>query len=389
MSPQSADFPLDALRRHLYMIGATGYGKTELIKKVIYGLSYNPDITCTTMFVTPHEKDAREIARWKENAQGHGENLIYIDMNLLDDWYPVLNPFEIVDRNNKSEVDIFSNMLTSVIDDLVANSELSPNMVTLLVPCVSVVIKYSGSLVSLQDFMDENTNEIWITRGLKSENPMHRRFFKYGFHRPNLSATKNSVYIKLQQILNSEPLYRMLCGKSTINIREIMNSKKLVVWNLSPGDAGDDPAIIFGRFVIAIVQSLALMRKKRWHPDKRVPLFLYIDECQDYMSYNKSVDKLIRHSRKFGLHLGLIQQSYAEGMSAGLAETVKQCMNIQICGTSHSPKAMSAMAGQFKVKPEVLAGHQWGKGEFVVKVGEDKPYAFYNKTHLLEDSNAM
>jgi hypothetical protein len=69
--------------------------------------------------------------------------------------------------------------------------------------------------------------------------------------------------------------------RSTIDLRRIMDERKIVLLNLSKGRLGEDNAALLGALFITNLQLAAMSRIDVPETD-RPDLFLYVDEFQDF-----------------------------------------------------------------------------------------------------------
>jgi len=111
----------------------------------------------------------------------------------------------------------------------------------------------------------------------------------------------------------------ILCQKnSTINFRQAMDSKKIILVNLSKGLAGEDVLRLFGALIVSRMQS-AVMSRANIPMDQRVPFYLYIDEFQNFTT--DTFEEILSESRKYGLGLYLTNQLIGQ-LSEKLRDTV-------------------------------------------------------------------
>ncbi|MBI2633203.1 MAG: hypothetical protein HYW78_02310, partial [Parcubacteria group bacterium] len=87
---------------------------------------------------------------------------------------------------------------------------------------------------------------------------------------------------KVGQFLSTS-LIRNIVGqkKSTINLWDIMNNKKILIMNFSKGRIGEDSAALLGSLMITKIQ-LAAMSRVDIPEQERQDFYLYIDECQTF-----------------------------------------------------------------------------------------------------------
>jgi len=251
--------PYDEMKRHTYIVGQSGSGKSELIKLMFYSLQTSNSTKKTIFVIDPHGDLADEIKAFKLN-HAQRSRVIFIDPSLDAQYTPVVNPFDI-DTSDNRVIDILSQELVGVFQQIISDSSLSLQMEALLNPCIATLLRMGGqSLKDLQRFMDDTQNDRYIRKGMESPNLNHAEFFKYSFRKKAYSTTKQAIYTRIQSLLNFEQFSQLLIGKSTINLEDSINSGKIIIVSLPQGKMGSDASISSGKFLIALIQTYVLKR---------------------------------------------------------------------------------------------------------------------------------
>lgn len=359
--------PEDARRRHTYITGQSGAGKSELLKVFIraYCRSRAP---VSLVVIDPHGDFAAQVARMPEVATSG--RLIFVHPRLSPGMTASINPFELTDRSEEA-VHVMAEQLASVFNELVrhaGHTGLSGNMGALLVPCLSTLLTRPGSSIrDLQIFMDDKLNRDLWEAGCRSRIPAHRDFFREQFHGRQFDSTKMALHTRIQSLLNSPVLGRLLMGRSTVDLEAAVNAGKIVVFALPKGKTGGDTAHLFGVFVLAMLQGIA-MRREDIPERERVPIHAFIDECQNFLS--PSVKTILDETRKFGLHLTLAQQHVGQDMAPDLMAAVISNTAVKMCG-QNDVKTLKAMDERMGVGVEAL--QRLSVGQFFVKVSGSAP----------------
>ena len=110
--------------------------------------------------------------------------------------------------------------------------------------------------------MDDERNGNLVNHGKQSPNEAHREFFQNAFFNKSYGATKQSIYTKIQSLLNSPGFANFIAKPSTFNLEAELNGKKLILFNLSKGKMGDDSSEAAGRFIVAMIQSI--IKRRAW-----------------------------------------------------------------------------------------------------------------------------
>jgi CxxC-x17-CxxC domain-containing protein len=135
-----------------------------------------------------------------------------------------------------------------------------------------------------------------------------KEFSRYS-QRYEVEATA-AIQNKIGQFISS-PLVRNIIGqeKSTIDIRKIMDEKKILIMNLSKGRIGEDSSRLLGALLITKLQLAAMSRVDILEKD-RSDFILYIDEFQNFST--DSFANILSEARKYRLSLVLAHQYIAQ-----------------------------------------------------------------------------
>jgi hypothetical protein len=399
------------LKAHCYIAAGSGHGKSELIKTMLYGLLKQRQ---GCILFDPHGDIAEEVTRWKE-FKDHPERLIYFYPYLAGRdlaTVPVLNPLSPLYQAEDldSAVENFIAVLSSVVG---GDWDMSSRMKLLLRPCLYSLAKHKDStLYDVIAFMAESpTPESGKTaRGGKyranddetdmpsgpSLTPLVDRAKKELTNRALLDTlatffdrtydtTKAAIRDRLRTLLSSNALDRCLGGTSTIDLAAAMDSGKFIVFNLSAGMLGEDTSNAFGRFLLASIQNMA-MRRQAQGKDERRPVFTFIDEADRYLS--ESVKKIVKETRKYGLHLAIAQQITGAGMNDDMRRAIFGNSFVRIAGApggdKESARDMEDLTGVPREEIKALA-----RGEFYAKRGNLPARKFTVSPFLMNGRNTM
>lgn len=367
-------------QKHTYITGGSGSGKSVLIENLIHQYLIKHD--SSTVLIDPHGDIAQEILGYKENI--NSERIIYIDPFLADGYSPCINPFQTDDVSEKNIAYLSQEIIKAFLEILDSDISFTTNMKALLEPCVSTLLRMkNSSLEDLQKFMNDETNSTLISEGKKSNNPVFKSFFESGFNNSNFSVTKQAIYSKIQTLLNSYTFYNLIVGKSTIDLEKELNSKKLIIINLSKGKLGDESSRAYGKFIISKI--LSIVKKRAEEPEhSRVPIHIFIDEAQNYIS--SSIEEILTESRKYKLYLTLAQQIFGQNMDTQLKEIVLNNTFIKFVG-KNSGRTLKVMADEINMDSQKL--QNLAVGEFYCKGGTNTAFKFKTHSMLLNHINSM
>ncbi len=291
-------------RRHTYVIGSTGMGKSVLLTNVAYqdmveGRGF--------AFIDPHG-DAVELLLSKV-PEDRIDDIVYFDPADIE--HPIgMNMFEFTSPDQKDFiVQEGINMLQSLFDPnnqgffgprgqhMFRNAALllmsDPNGATFIdIPqCFTdpAFVKEKLQYVTDKSVYDYWTKEFPASQKSNDAGEVITWFSsKWG---PFLSNTI------MRNILGQR--------KSGFNIREIMDSKKIFLVNLSKGRLGDINSQLLGMILVMKFQQAAMSRADI-PEDERQDFCLFVDEFQNFAT--ESFESILSEARKYRLNLFLANQ---------------------------------------------------------------------------------
>ncbi len=288
----------DDRRRHFYVIGKTGMGKTALLQNMMVQDVENGE---GFGFVDPHGEAAEELLDFIPPERIN--DVVYF--NPADVSHAIgFNVLEHVDEDKRHLVasglmGIFKKIWPDV---------WSARMEYILNNTVLALLEYPNStMLGINRMMADKNYRRDVVR--KVSDPMVKSFWKNEFGRYSeqfaVEATA-AIQNKVGQFL-SAPLIRNIVGQvnSTIDMREIMDDGKILILNLSKGKIGEDNAKLLGGLLVTKLQ-LAAMSRVDIPEEERKDFFLYIDEFQNFAS--KSFVTILSEARKYRLGLILAHQ---------------------------------------------------------------------------------
>lgn len=383
-------------RIHSWITGTPGSGKSELMKSMILqDIRQNLKKDCSIVVIDPNGDFTKEIAQFKENKEPFmKDKLIYIDLDLFKGEYtPVINPFQLTESANKDrEIDLQNQQISKALEEI-CNSfgqPLTSQMQTILYNCVSVLLeREDSSLWDLQTMVNPTTKnnpdaQILIEAGRNSTNPATRSFFREVWENiVTFKGSKEGIYTKTQRLLNMPSFSNMVTGRSTVKLKEAIDSNKLLLFNLAVGNLGDQAPLFIGKIIVSLLQSISFQRAGIEKEDRK-PVYLYIDEFQDFVS--PSMIRILTQGRKYKMYLTIANQFLGQGMEGEEQDAILGTTKIKIIG-ANSHKTLSALSRETDAEIELLKKLQ--VGEFMVKVGEAQPFVLSSSIESLDDKNAM
>ncbi len=288
--------------RHLYIIGQTGTGKSGILELLTISDIYSP---YGFAVIDPHGDYAQNIL--KRIPAERAADVVYF--NPADTEFPMgFNPLEVYDPKLKTHT---SSELIGVIKRMFENS---------WGPRLEYILRYS--ILALLDY--PNATMLDITRILTEKkfrnevltyvaDPVVRNFWTIEFASWNDKFMTEAIAPILNKVgaFTANPLVRNIIGqpKSSFNIRQIMDERKILIVNLSRGLVGEDNAALLGALLVTKVQ-MAAMSRADMAGEHRTPFYLYVDEFQNFAT--DSFATILSEARKYGLNLTVANQYTAQ-----------------------------------------------------------------------------
>lgn len=301
----------DDRRRHLYVVGKTGMGKTAMLQNMaIQDIQQGRGVG----FVDPHGEAAEELLDFVPSNRIN--DVIYV--NPADLEYPIA--FNVMERVDLEHRHLVASGLMGVFKKIWPDV-WSARMEYILNNSILALLEYPGStLLGINRMMSDSDFRKKVVD--KITDPMVKSFWVNEFarytQRYEVEATA-AIQNKVGQFI-SAPLIRNIIGQigSTINMREVMDKGKILILNLSKGRIGEDNSMLLGALLITKIQ-LAAMSRVDMPEEERRDFFLYVDEFQNFAT--ESFVNILSEARKYRLALILAHQYIAQ-----MDETVRDAV---------------------------------------------------------------
>lgn len=323
-------------RLHTYITGGSGSGKSEAIKSLIWHY-LTKDTRTGLILLSPNGEICEQVARFWVNVEN--DRLIYIEPN-FDGFFPCLNPFDIPNKENLSDIEAekYAESFRSVFEELL-QGEFTAQMNTLLMAVLPVIFKLpNSSIYDLIDFLepqndDKKHNEkVFNYIKFAQENIDNKGILEFlntqFLHDNSYNRTKSGIHTRLRYLFNSTIMQAVFVGKSTLDIEQAIEQKKLIIFNFAKGKMPLEYKIL-GLFVIATIKIISFRRDGKTH---FTPCHLFIDEFQNFIT--PSLQEILEESRKYKLYLTLAQQQAGARMGKGLFASILGNTAIKITGAN-------------------------------------------------------
>ncbi|MBI1833219.1 MAG: type IV secretory system conjugative DNA transfer family protein [Candidatus Andersenbacteria bacterium] len=296
-------FAREDRRRHMYLIGQTGTGKTTMfLNMIVQDIKAGEGVGV----VDPHGDLIEDILL--HIPPERQQDVILFDPRDRD--FPV--GFNMLEVQDEAQKDLVVNEVVEILQKLAAR--LNPESIGpmfehyLRNALLALVEDPNSTLIDVpRMFVDEPFRTQILTR---LSNPVVKQFWEQEFkqsQRGQMSADMLSYVIsKLGRFIGNETV-RNLIGQahSSFDVRKIMDEKKILLCNLSKGQLGDINSDLLGFVLVSKIQIAALGRANV-PAEQRPDFYLYLDEFQNFTT--DSIATILSEARKYRLNLNLTHQ---------------------------------------------------------------------------------
>jgi len=288
-------------RRHFYIVGQTGTGKTSLLQEMIRQdikngegvgvIDPHGDLIEAALINIPNER-IEDVVLFEpfDTNRPCGLNMLEWDTPEQKD-FAVSEMITIFSKLFPPEIigPMFEHYIRNAMLALMANKENPGTLVEI------------PRIFTDQDFLEDRLKKV--------TDPLVRSFWLREWAQTT-GATRSDmlgyVVSKVGRFVENE-MMRNIIGQSFsgFNLDKIMDEGKIFLANLSKGLTGEINSSLLGLILVSKMQ-IAAMRRANILQEKRKDFYLYIDEFQNFTT--DSIATILSEARKYRLNLILAHQ---------------------------------------------------------------------------------
>jgi CheY-like chemotaxis protein len=311
----------EALKRHAYILGQTGTGKSTLLKSMILDAAQKGEGFCV---LDPHGDLFEDV--YQQLPDHRKKDIVLFDMTNLAQ-SKKLNILE-CDKGNEAQLNTLIQDLGEILEGnydmkhqggtqfdmffraaiLLAHHEhtirLKGNPTLEIVEKIIESDQFRENL--LNNISDENIKKIF--RRVSEFSGDHSWANYVPYINSKLSFFTDNYY--LNELFNAK--------KSTLDFREIMDKKKILLVRLDKGLIGRKNLSLVGRIFMSKM-LMAVMSRSNIKRENRVPFYIFIDEFQNFI-HNEIADAMAE-VRKYNVSLIMANQNISQ-LGKSMAESV-------------------------------------------------------------------
>ena len=285
-------------RRHLYIVGKSGVGKSKLLELLMrQDVAYGHGLC----FIDPHGDVIEAMMDYipKERI----EDVCMIDPGDVD--FPAsFNPLANVDP-------LFKFQLTQGLIE-VMEKQFGANWTPRLehvfrFTCLALLDYPHATMRGMISMLTDRNYRQKVVEYITDD--MVKRFFAIEFADWSEKFDTDAIIPlvnKLGQFL-SDPLLRNIFGQkqNKIDISELMNEGKIIFINLSKGRIGEENSSFFGSMFLTKIKQAGMERASIPEAERR-DFYLYIDEFHNIVT--QTFENILSEARKYALNLTIAHQ---------------------------------------------------------------------------------
>jgi len=299
-------------RKHIYIVGKTGMGKTNLLETMAISDIQSGKGVC---ILDPHGEFAEKMLDYVPRSRIN--DVFYFNPADLD--YPVsFNLFEKVEPHYQHLV---ASGIMEVFKRIWKDISWGPRLEYILRNCILTLLEHPQT--TLLDVQKLLVNEDYRKRLVsKIKDPVLKNFWQNEFENYPDRFQKEAISPIQNKVgqFTATLLIRNIVGqtKTSFNLREVMDKEKVLIVNLSKGKTGEDNSQLLGAMMITKLY-LAAMSRVDVPEEKRKDFFLYCDEFQNFAT--DSFSSILSEARKYRLNL-VIAHQYIDQLTEKLKDSV-------------------------------------------------------------------
>jgi type IV secretory pathway TraG/TraD family ATPase VirD4 len=298
-------------RHHMYLVGQTGAGKSTLLKNMAIR-----DIRAGrgAAVIDPHGELVEDILNFVPRSRTN--EVVYF--NPSDTENPI--GLNILEARSDEEKQLVASSLISVFKHL-WKGFWGPRLEHVFHNAILALMDTPGStLLGIYRMLADDKFRHEVVARVRD--PIVKLFWEKDFEKYPASFKKevaSPIQNKIGQLLTSAALRNIVVqSRSTIDLRFIMDNKRILLVNLAKGRIGEDKANLFGSVLVTKLYLAALERQDTPESERK-DFYLYIDEFHNFST--DVFPSILSEARKYRLNLILAHQYLHQ-----LSENVKHAV---------------------------------------------------------------
>ncbi|MCK1554417.1 ATP-binding protein [Bradyrhizobium sp. 177] len=361
LCPVPFSIPAKTRFEHQWIVAPPGAGKSTLLQYLILRDLELVAADQASIVVMESNRDLiKAIEGLGVFAPGErlGGKLVVIDAEDIE-WPVALNLFDVGIEETQSyapaEHEGFRNAVLALYDYIFSSllsAEMTSRQNTLFHFTIELLLTIpSATIDTLIDLMQPR-GLAQFEQHLSKLDPDAKRFFELKFNSKEFDRTKEQVVDRLFAVKRIRTLSRMFAApKSKFDFFTEMGAGKVILINVPQSLLQEDGVEIVGRFFISMI-LLAAHKRQLLPREQRLPCYVYIDECQDFIKRDPKIPVILDQARKLNVGLVLAHQRLQQ-MQPHVLDALYGATAIKFA-SKISDAAAHALARDMRTTPEFI-----------------------------------
>ncbi|UPT96120.1 ATP-binding protein [Bradyrhizobium barranii subsp. apii] len=317
LCPIPFSIPAKTRFEHQWIVAPPGAGKSTLLQ---YLISRDLELVAADQASIVVMESNRDLIKAIEGLKAFapGEvldgKLVVIDAEDVE-WPVALNLFDVgigeMHSYSPAEHEGFRNAVLALYDYIFSallSAEMTSRQNTLFHFTIELLLTIpSATIDTLIDLMQPGGLAKFKEHLSKLDSDA-QRFFELKFNSKEFDRTKEQVVDRLFAVKRIRTLSRMFAApRSKFDFFTEMGAAKVILINVPQSLLQEDGVEIVGRFFISMI-LLAAHKRQLLPKGQRLPCFVYIDECQDFIKRDPKIPVILDQARKLNVGLVLAHQ---------------------------------------------------------------------------------
>lgn len=298
-------------RRHLYIAGKSGSGKSKLLEKLIADDIKAHKGVCV---IDPHGDLVQNL--FYHVPKDRIEDVVYFSPS--DMQFPIaFNPLENVSREFKQQV---TQGLIEIFHKFFG-ADWTPKIEHVFRFTVLALLDFKkATLMGMQKMLTDRAYRQMVIAEIQDH--VVKKFWANEFSSWSEKFDNEAIVPlinKLGQFLSNEMVRNIVAQpKNKVNFYDIMNKEKILLVELSKGKLGEENSSLLGSLLITKIEQEGMARAFIAQKDRK-DFYLYVDEFQNFAT--KTFDNIFSEARKYRLDLTVSHQ-YLGQLSDSAKQTI-------------------------------------------------------------------
>ncbi|WP_230951066.1 ATP-binding protein [Sulfolobus acidocaldarius] len=323
--------------RHIYIVGATGSGKSTTITKLVVEMKKLTNKKKAQVVIDPNHDLVRDLSIYAD---------YYFDATIPN--FSV-NPLQLpmVFENREDNISLGVSIALAILEKLLGLVETAVNVKYIFQVLLSKLYEKTDSptlsdiyelvLALRNEELDLDVNDEIFEKEVEALQQMPAQSF--------ISLLSRLKPFVENRVLNA------VTSTSTINWDEILKDNTLVLFDTNKGKLGEIPSYLVQASIITSLFYWVLQRSLK--STDRMPILTYIDEFQN-VAHLPYIKEILAEARKYGMHLIMANQNLAQLEEAGVLEHVLSNTNVKFVMAQSSPRGQELAVKLDKVFSDEL-----------------------------------